>query len=302
MIACAVTDLPEPEFADQRHRAARPDAHRQVVDRLHPAGERAELDRQVADGQKVVGASGSAFQRVSSSLWGHGIADHAMTARRRSPSRHRSLIASAARQGHAQAARSSPRRKGRPPERGAAFSSAICHAFGEPGRRKLGFRNHGQQPLSARISARSRCSVSPFVSIGDDDRAHARAQDVHRRVVAGLRDRKRGSCEAAPGNRRGSARRSCARRPSLQAARNRRREGSARSGSARPVSGERRQRARVAALRRAVARRPRRRRLRRAPRPFRRSSSQCRRPLRHSRCADQVGDLARLRRKSRRTG
>ena len=57
-IACAVTDLPEPEFADQRHRASRPDAHRKPVDRLRPTRHGAELDRQVADIQQVAGDFG----------------------------------------------------------------------------------------------------------------------------------------------------------------------------------------------------------------------------------------------------
>ena len=60
--------LARARFADQRHRAAGPDAHRQAIDGLRPPGERAELDRQVADAQEIAGHFGS--DRAVSCLYG----------------------------------------------------------------------------------------------------------------------------------------------------------------------------------------------------------------------------------------
>ena len=51
MTAKAVTDLPEPDFAHQRHGLALVDAEADMVEHLHGARARAELDREVFDGE-----------------------------------------------------------------------------------------------------------------------------------------------------------------------------------------------------------------------------------------------------------
>ena len=53
MIACATTDLPEPDFADQGDGAARPDPERDAAHRLDDTFGDAEFDMQIADVQQV---------------------------------------------------------------------------------------------------------------------------------------------------------------------------------------------------------------------------------------------------------
>ena len=285
-----------PRFADQRDGASRPDAHRQAVDRLHPPGQRAELDRQVADGQKVAGRAGQAIQRVSCLYGAMEYRDHAMTARRRSLSSSSALSAFAVPQGRARAARSwrrrerSTRRSGRP---------ASATASATPAARRAGESSAAGTTVSSPFDGEN-LGAKPLLRlalrlVGDDDGARAGragcpwwccSRPARSTSAAVAKPRREIGAEALDDR--------VARRPSRAS---RSKSASGRFGPVRKrqtCAGERRQRARRQRRRRAAARRPRRRRPRRAPRPFPRSTVAGRVGSGDvAGVADEVGDLVR---------
>ena len=287
MIACAVTDLPEPDSPT----SATVLPGRTRSDRLFTACTRPAMVRNSTDRsrmrQEVVGRAAWSCGFIG--LWGHGF--------RATGNDRRATVACLCHRG-------SWRRTARP--------QSFAHA-GAPSWRRRRDRSAGRGRWLRQRGARRLPRAAPGDSSaagttreqalrGEDfgaqpllrlalssrrgrRRAGAGAQDVHGRVVAGLRDGQRGSRAGARRNRAGSARRSCV-RPPRAASWPKVVVRKVRAGEEAPdIPGKRRQRRARPGRRRAAARRPRRRRPRRAPRlspPLARS----RRPAsRHSRCS-----------------
>ena len=206
------------------------------------------------------GSSGFMF------LWGHGIAAHAITVKQTLTMSSLAVIAPAAWQAHEHSGRSSLRRKGRLRPHAAADCRRLRDRRRQPRRRQLRLRHHGQQSASMPGYPRE-AAVPSRPSSRRERRQRGRPwQDIHRRVVAGLRDRQRGIPSRAEksGRKRSTiVRASASRGEPLELG-----VGKVRPGQEAPdMVGERLSAGARRPRRRGVARRPRRRRPRRAPRP-----------------------------------